>query len=349
MQETVVGPAEPVLVTGAGGFVGSYVVKALLARGFTRVRCLVRPSSNLNRLNAAVSSYPDAQVEILQGNLLVPEDCRAATKGIRVIYHLAAGRDKTFAGAFANSVVGTRNLLEACRSPRSLVRFVNIGSFAVYSNKRMRRGALLDENCALEDDPSGRFEPYTFAKLRQDEIVMKMGRQHAIPYVILRLGNVFGPGKPELPGRIGIDTFGIFIHLGGSNLIPFTYVENCSEAIVLAGLTEGIDGEVINIVDDELPTSRHFLRLYKRQVRHFGSLRIPYRVAYFLCWCWELYSKWSNGQLPPAFNTKSCSAFWKGNRYSNEKAKRRLAWQPRIPFAEAAHRYFVSLGKEAST
>ena len=60
--------------------------------------------------------------------------------------------------------------------------------------------------------------------------------------------------------------------------MPFTYVDNCAEAIVLAGLRKGIEGEVINIVDDDLPKSREFLRLYKKQVRRFFSIPVPYRV-----------------------------------------------------------------------
>src|SRR5438874_10347596 len=51
-----------------------------------------------------------------------------------------------------------------------------------------------------------------------------------------------------------------------SNTIPLTYVDNCADAIVLAGLKPGVDGEVFNVVDDDLPSSRRFLRLYKQNV-----------------------------------------------------------------------------------
>ena len=65
-------------------------------------------------------------------------------RAVRVIYHLAAGIDKSFAGAFMNSVLTTRNLLDASLANVSLKRFVNISSFAVYSNRNLRRGAILD-------------------------------------------------------------------------------------------------------------------------------------------------------------------------------------------------------------
>ena len=119
------------------------------------------------------------------------------------------------------------------------------------------------------------------------------------------------------PSRVGIGTFGIFLHLGGANTIPFTFVDNCVDAIVLAGLTKGVDGEVFNVVDDDLPSSRRFLRLYKRNVRHFRSIYLPHVVSYALCSLWEAYSSWSEGQLPPAYNRRGWHAYWKKTRYSN--------------------------------
>ena len=54
--------------------------------------------------------------------------------------------------------------------------------------------------------------------------------------MIVRPGYVYGQGKSAITGRVGIGSFGIFLHLGGGNRIPLTYVENCADAIVLAGL-----------------------------------------------------------------------------------------------------------------
>ena len=143
-----------------------------------------------------------------------------------------------------------------------------------------------------------------------------------------------------MTGRIGIDTFGVFLHLGGSNIIPLTYVDNCAEAIVLAGLTKGVDGQVFNVVDDELPRSRAFLKMYKKNVKYFTSVYVPKPISYVLCYTWEKYSDWSRGQLPPVFNRKRWATDWKGNRYSNQKLKEMLGWKPRVPFSEAARRYF---------
>jgi nucleoside-diphosphate-sugar epimerase len=151
---------------------------------------------------------------------------------------------------------------------------------------------------------------------------------------------VYGPGNKGIPGRVGIGTFGIFLHLGGSNSIPLSYVDNCADAIVLAGLKKGVEGEIFNIVDDDLPSSREFLSMYKQHVRHFLSIYVPHPISYFLSYLWEKYSEWSEGQLPPAFNRKKWSSYWKGNTYSNEKVKKLLGWEPKVSFEEATARYF---------
>src|SRR5207245_1523705 len=234
----IIGPDDPILVTGATGFIGSRVVESLLDRGFRNLRCFARPSSEAARLEAIATRQRDvARIEVVKGNLLSREDCAAATKDVAIVFHLAAGRgEKSFPDAFMNSVVTTRNLLEASARHRVLKRFVSMSSFAVYTNRQKPRWRLLDETCPVEQHPDLRGDAYCFAKVKQDEIVREYGEKFAIPYVIVRPGYVYGPGKSAISGRVGISTFGFFVHLGGSNTIPLTFVDNCVDAIVRAGV-----------------------------------------------------------------------------------------------------------------
>jgi nucleoside-diphosphate-sugar epimerase len=340
-SESIVSFDDRILVTGSNGFIGTKVVEILLEYGFSKLRCFVLPSSRLGRLEQALSYFAAGRnVELVTGELLSREDCEKAAENVSIIYHLAAGMEKSFAGAFMNSALATRNLMDALLEVGNLKRFVNVSSFAVYSNLALKHGSLLDETCPLEDAPQRRFDAYGFGKLKQEELVKKYGEAHRLPYVILRPGYVFGAGKRELNGRVGINTFGFFIKINGSNLLPLTYVDNCAEAIVLAGLRPGIDGEVFNIVDDELPTARQFLQACKR-TKHFGSIRVPYWLAYGTCFAWEKYSKWSNGQLPPVFNRRRCAAEWKGQRYSNKKLRDRVGWSPRVPMKQAMEAFLA--------
>ena len=171
--------------------------------------------------------------------------------------------------------------------------------------------------------------------------MIEYAQKYKLPYVIVRPSVVFGPGKAKISDRIGTDTFGIFLHLGLSNQIPLTYVDNCADAIGLSGLRNGIEAQVFNVVDDELPRSREFLRLYKRHVRWFLSIPMPYPAWFLFCYLWEKYSKWSEGQLPPVFNRRMCSVYWKGNSYSNVREKELLGWNPRMTMSEGLQKYFT--------
>lgn len=348
ISDFIVEPDDLILVTGATGFIGSRVVGELLKRGFRNLRCFARHSSP-KAAAQALAGYNGGGtlVDVFTGNLLSREDCSAAARGARLVFHLAAGTgEKSVPEAYRNSVVTTRNLLEAAVRDGSVRRFVNVSSFAVYSNRDKSPRGVLDESCPVERDPGMFADAYAFAKIRQDELVMEYAQKHGLSFVIVRPGYVMIPGRKAITGRVGTDTFGLFLHLGGSNRIPFTYVDNCAAAITLAGLTPGVDGEIFNIVDDDLPSSRRFLTEYKRNVRRFRSVYVPHAVSYALCWAWEWYSRRSEQQLPPAFTRRVWHASWKRTKYSNKKLKGRLGWAPAVSMPEAMRRYFEGCRNE---
>ena len=200
LNESIVGKQDLILVTGAAGFLGSKVVERLLNLGFCNLRCFVRPSRPGARFQSFSSIIRDSPtVEVFQGNLLSPEDCFRATRDVALVLHLAAGRgEKSYPDAVLNSVVTTRNLMEALISHPTLRRFVTISSFAVYSNTNKVRKSLLDETCPVEKHPELRGDAYTFAKVKQDEMVVEYGKKLNIPYVIVRPGHVFGPGNEAI-------------------------------------------------------------------------------------------------------------------------------------------------------
>lgn len=331
---------EIILVTGAAGFIGSRVVENLVQRGFLRIRCFGRSAK-------AKKVVGQSHIEWMRGNLLSKDDCAEAVKDVSVVIHLAAGRgEKSFPDAYMNTVVTTRNLLDVCVGSARVKRFVNISSFAVYSNRTSDASALLDEDSDLEAQPQIRCEAYTYAKAKQEEIVSEYAERFGLPAVTLRPGVVYGPGNLAISGRVGISPFGVFMHMGGSNVIPLSYVDNCAEAIVLASLTSGIDGEVFNVLDDDLPTSRHFLRLYKQQVRRFTSIYIPHFASYAFCYLWEMYCRRTGDQLPPVFNRSRWRSLWRGARYSNQKLKVKLGWKQLVTTADGLEIHFRACREE---
>lgn len=343
----IIDPDDLILVTGAAGFIGKYVISNLVGRNFRNIRCLIRHSTKPEAIQFLMQWSDTCNLELVVGNLLSLADCKMAVQNARIVLHLAAGRgEKSIPDAYLNSVVTTRNLLSACAQSGIVKRFVNVSSFAVYTNRHKPQGCVLDENCPVERQPHERGDAYCYAKVKQDEMVETFGNRHGIPYVIVRPGAVYGPGNLALPGRVGIGTFGLFLHLGGSSKIPLNYVENCADAIVMAAVIPEIDGEVFNLVDDDLPTSRMLLRRYKKEVRRFKSVYLPKGWSYGLCMAWECYSRWSRGQLPPAFNRKRWYANWKKTAYSNQKLRTRLVLTQRVSTEEGLRRFFAACREE---
>src|SRR5205807_9948099 len=120
----------------------------------------------------------------------------------------------------------------------------------------------------------------------------------------LRSEYVLGHGKRVLKGRVRTSGFGLFLQVSDTQSLPLTYVDNCAEAIVLAGFKAGIDIEILNVVDDELLAGQQVSKAYKDKTRSFISVRIPYVVGYTMSLLWEKYCQWSKNQLPPAFNRR---------------------------------------------
>lgn len=345
LNDRIIEFSDTILITGANGFIGSRVVKALLDYGFVNLKCCVRPSSNLAALEKVISSYKTSNVQICRGNLSTQVDCEKFTEGVQIVYHLAAAmRDTNFESSYINNVVTTENLLNGVVKSKTIRRFVDVSSLRVYSNMKLRRGALLDETCRVESDLFDRGDAYCSAKVMQDDLVTRFCTINRLSYVIVRPGIVYGPENRELHRMVGrrirIGTFELFLHLGGANKLPLSYVDNCADAIVLAGISKNADREVFNVVDDNLPTSTCFLELYKQNVRRFSSIYLPYPIIFAGCYLGEKYYKLFKEGSPPTLNRRKCAAAWKGNNYSNAKLKKLLGWEPKVSFDEALKRYF---------
>src|SRR4029453_3502217 len=153
-----------ILVTGSNGFIGSKVVERLLEYGFANLCCFIRPSSHLDRLHNVLGKFDAGRnVEFVTGDLLSRDDCRKAAEGVSIIYNLAAGMEKSFAGAFMNSALATRNLMDAFLRYGQPKRFVNVSSFAVYSTLSLKRGKLLNKVFLLKEPLRNDLTPTAFA------------------------------------------------------------------------------------------------------------------------------------------------------------------------------------------
>jgi nucleoside-diphosphate-sugar epimerase len=327
-----------VLVTGATGFLGGALVERLLSRGERDVRCLVRPGRDLLKLEGLARRFPGAKVELFVGSLASRDAAAAALDGVGTVYHLAAAKSGPAADMFLNTVVASKHLLDAAVASGRTIKMVLVSSFAVYAVSAMPAGATVDESSPLEPHPEWR-DPYTQSKLRQELLFREYQARHGFPLVVLRPGVIYGCGGVQISGRVGLDLAGVFLHLGGKNLLPLTWVESCAEAIAVAGQSEAANGETYNVVDDGLVTAKQFLSRYRREVKPLRVVPVPYGAFRLASRLFAAYSRWSRGQLPPVFTPYKTETAWKPTRFTNAKLKA-LGWHPLLPTDEGLRRAF---------
>jgi nucleoside-diphosphate-sugar epimerase len=308
-----------VLVTGAAGFLGTPVVERLLARDVGRIRCLVRPSSDMSRLAALASAYGSDRVEVTTGNLQSAADLGRALTGNDTVYHLASGMRGAPAAIFMDTVVASKRLLDGL-SNHPIKRFVLVSSMSVYGLASVPADRLVDESTALEAHPERR-DPYSHAKLWQEQLVSERAASGGFELVILRPGTLYGRGGRPFSPRIGLELAGWLLNFGGNNVLPLSHVLNCAEAVALAG-TSSLPPGAYNVVDDDLPTAAEYVRRYRREVANVRSIRLPFFATMLLSRWVERWHRSSKGQIPLVLTPYRTATLWRGHRFDNRKLLR---------------------------
>src|ERR1700730_8593047 len=100
-----------VLVTEAGGFLGTALIELLLELGHTDIRCNLRRKASISKLATLSKRFPQASLEYCIGNLKSKVEAGRVANDVQLIFHLAAGLKGDAADLFLDSVVASRNLL----------------------------------------------------------------------------------------------------------------------------------------------------------------------------------------------------------------------------------------------
>jgi len=336
-----------ILVTGSNGFLGVAVIERLLARGTKGVRCVVRAGSDRKRLDAVLARHPGTDAQIVTGSLSSPAEAAKLLPGVGTILHLAASLKGQAADMFLGTVVTSKNLLEAIANRADKPKVLLISSFGVYGVAELPRGHVVDESTPVEPHPERR-DHYSHAKLRQEELFFEYHRTRGVPLTVLRPGVIYGPNGGAFSGRVGIQLPGVFLFLGGKNLLPLSYVDNCAEAICVAAAHARFDGDVYNVHDDELLDCAEYMRRFKKNVGPLRVLPFPYPATIVLSKAVEWYHRFSKGQLPPIFTPYKTRSSWGGNRFSNAKL-RSIGFAPIVPTDEGLRRTFEYLRAKSAS
>lgn len=236
----------PVLVTGAGGFIGSRLTEALYARG-ARVRAFVRYNSRADiGLIKLLPAEVLRSVEVIMGDLQDEDALEKAASGTTLVFHLGALISIPYSYQHPVEVVranilGTLAVLQACR--KAGCRLIHTSTSEVYGSALR---VPIDEQHPLQGQ-----SPYSASKIGADKLVESYYRAFGVPAVTIRPFNTYGPGQSAravIPTIITQALQAEEIHLGNLDALrDFTYLDDTVAAFIKAAETPGIDGETFNL------------------------------------------------------------------------------------------------------
>jgi dihydroflavonol-4-reductase len=311
------------LVTGAAGFVGAAVVRALLVRGW-RVRALVRATSDRRNLAGL-------DVELAFGALEDERSLRRAVAGVRHLFHVAADYriwvpdPRTM---FQANVEGTRILMEAALAA-GVERIVYTSSVATL-------GALRNGASADEETPS-RFEdmvgPYKQSKFLAEAAVRRLVEERGLPAVIVNPSTPVGPGdvKPTPTGRLIVEAatgrMPGFVDTG----LNIVHVDDVAEGHVLA-LEHGRIGARYILGGDNLRLAEILAEIAALAGRAPPRLRLPIAPLVPVAIAAEMMARVTG--VEPFVTRDGLKMAEKKMFFSSAKAIAALAYAPR-PAREA--------------
>jgi len=309
-----------VLVTGGTGFIGSFVVEALL-RANHQVCCLVLPGEDLQWIN-------HLKVDTYDGDLRQIDSLYDAVKGVDYIYHLAgvktAWSEESY---FTTNLGGTKNLFEAClKTNESLKRFIYISSQAA-------AGPSVDGRSVTEEDPCRPITAYGRSKRAAEEYLQD--HFDRIPITILRPALVYGPRDTDVWTFFKMVRRGLMLKIHKQEqYLNFIYVDDLARGILLAGGHEKADGQTYFITSQERYTWVEIAQTIWRILGKRGvQVSVPMSLLRLVLGGVKLYLRLRD-QPTTLINDKAqelLQSYW---LCSGEKAERDLGFTPQITLEE---------------
>lgn len=236
-----------VLVTGAGGFIGSHLCEALVDAS-AKVTALVRYSSRSDWGNLEHLSAPKrAGLRVVSGNVEDPHFVLRVVEGHEVVFHLAAlitiPHSYVAPGSYARTnVEGTMNVLEAARF-HGTPRVVHTSTSETYGTAQY---TPIDEKHPLQAQ-----SPYAASKIGGDKIAESYWRAFGVPVATLRPFNTYGPRQSArgiVPSIVSQALAGSEVRIGNVQPVrDMTYVEDTVRAFLAVATCQAAIGETIHV------------------------------------------------------------------------------------------------------
>jgi dihydroflavonol-4-reductase len=320
----VTAPRAPILVTGAGGFTGLALTRALVGRGHP-VRALVRKPGQVPELE-------QIGAEVLQGDIRDPDIVRRAVEGREIVYHLAAVfrragvPDSLYREVHVDA---TRRLIEAA-TEAGVRRFVHCSTVGVHGD--------VADGPADEDAPTAPADIYQRTKLEGEATARDTAARTGLPVTIVRPGPIYGPADRRLLKLIGGVARGRFLLLGsGRPHFQMVYVDDLVEGFLLAAERPEAVGRTYILTGEEAPT------LHELVQEIAGVARVPVPRLRLPVWPFWLAGAVCEavciplGLEPPIYRRRV--KFFTNNRWFDiSRARSELGFSPRVPLREGLRR-----------
>lgn len=253
-----------VLVTGAGGFIGSHLTERLVELG-AKTRALVhyRGNGSWGWLDESLCSH---DIEVVMGDVQDRDSVAAAMKGVEVVFHLAAliGIPYSYEAPLSylrTNIEGTLNVLEAARAGGA-ARVVQTSTSEVYGTAQ--RVPI------TEDHPLQAQSPYAASKIGADQLAGAFSRAFGLPVVILRPFNTFGPrqsARAVTPTIITQCLTGTRVRLGHLRATrDLNFVGNIVDGFLRAGAAPEAPGRTIHLGSGRETSITDLVRLVADQL-----------------------------------------------------------------------------------
>jgi NAD dependent epimerase/dehydratase len=236
-----------VLITGAGGFIGSHLVERLAAAGAS-VRAFVRYNSRADPgLIRMASPEAVSKLELIGGDLRDLDAIRKAVEGCEFVFHLGAliSIPYSYLHPFEvaeSNIIGTLNVLLACRD-FGVQRLIHTSTSEVYGTALK---PAIDESHPLQGQ-----SPYSASKIGADKLAESFHCAYELPVVTVRPFNTYGPrqsARAVIPTIITQALAGSTIYLGSlSTIRDFTYVDDTVNGFLCAALAKDVNGCTFNL------------------------------------------------------------------------------------------------------
>ena len=309
---------ERVLVTGANGFVGLEVTKALVENGYF-VRALIRPT-------ASPEGLQQLGVEIFLGDIRRREDVSAAAGGMQVIVHLAAGMRGSAQFIVDSCVRGTQNIADVASS-HNLERVIYMSSLSVYDLTNLRDGVDITETSPLEEQPESR-GAYSIGKRRAEDVALSQLSAPAKGWTILRPPVIVGHGH-DIFGPVGSKVGNTLVCLGSPRKrLPLVHVTDVAAAIVQVLRSENTKGQVYTVSSPSPIMVRDYVQACIRGKgdQHLRVVYVPYAAARLAGWAAALVKKLT--QLGPRINRRRLLSFYRNVGVNSSLLEQHTGWRP---------------------